>query len=83
MCVCHACDNRRCVNPDHLWLGTHDDNMRDMAEKGRAPGRPMPESDKGKVRIAKSLKGLLTCREIGKILGVSRYTVLYYQNVVR
>lgn len=53
MLVCHKCDVRACVNPDHLFIGDHLANMTDMRRKGRAacqegsaaPGAILSEAD--------------------------------------
>ena len=43
LCILHSCDNRRCVNPNHLFIGTQKDNIHDMMNKNRHP-RPSGEN---------------------------------------
>ena len=69
--VLHKCDNRGCVNPSHLFLGTNADNMADMAAKGRAFNGCMKISD-AQVAQIRTIGKSKTQREIGDEFGVSR-----------
>jgi hypothetical protein len=71
--VCHRCDVRRCINPDHLFAGTPHDNRIDAAVKGRLrrPSVLTPRLDEVKQLL---LAGLYP-KAIGRVLGVSRGVV--------
>ncbi len=73
MYVCHSCDNRKCINPDHLFLGTHQDNVDDRESKGRnKPPRKLSDEDVAEIRI---LKKYLTAKAVASIFNVSRDTI--------
>lgn len=48
--VCHACDNPKCINPEHLWQGTNGDNLRDMTIKERGNTRKLTADDVREIR---------------------------------
>jgi hypothetical protein len=78
--VCHKCDNRSCINPSHLFMGTQQDNINDCIRKGRmARGTSLPQSklDEVKVKDMRDMwkTGIITQRELGKIFRVSQSTV--------
>lgn len=71
--VLHSCDNRKCVNPAHLFLGTFDDNMADMVAKGRqAHGEKNFHAKLTKDQVIAIRSSVGTQREIAARYSVSR-----------
>lgn len=77
--VCHKCDNPSCVNPDHLFLGTHTDNEADKQSKGRVPkgenaGRAKITTE-DVIRIAALYKSGTPITDIAAQYSIARQTV--------
>ncbi len=79
LCVCHHCDNRACVNPDHLFIGTIADNNRDMAAKGRYSKIGMIGEDNPRAKLSEKqvleIRDLYTAGEISQREIADRYGV--------
>jgi endogenous inhibitor of DNA gyrase (YacG/DUF329 family) len=77
--VCHKCDNKRCSNPEHLFLGTHSDNTKDLIDKGRqvrGSTHGMSKLNENKVREIRRFLSLgVTMARLGKDYGVDLTTI--------
>lgn len=82
--VCHRCDNPPCVRPDHLFVGTHSDNIEDMRRKGRArsgpvsslssPTRKLDPDDVSEIRRVYA-SGSHSLPQLGRMYGVTTQMV--------
>lgn len=79
--VCHHCDNPNCVNPSHLFLGTHKDNMNDRDKKGRFPHK-LTADDVQAIRDRYAV-GDIFQKDLGRLFGISQtqvWAIVRYRN---
>lgn len=79
MSICHRCDDRACVNPSHLFMGTPADNSADMVTKGRQAKRPGSQHHNAKLTeaVVREILADIESRptELGRKYGVSPSTI--------
>lgn len=73
MKVLHRCDNRACVRPDHLFLGTQVENIRDMDRKGRRGNAKLSDAQVAEIRRRRSAGERAT--EVARAFAISTVTV--------
>jgi transcriptional regulator with XRE-family HTH domain len=74
--VCHKCDVPSCVNPDHMFIGTNADNMRDMKIKGRAPrGSRSAHAKLNEDQVREILSSAESYKDVAKRYGIAEATV--------
>lgn len=74
--ICHTCDNRRCVEITHLFLGTPNDNIQDMIQKGRHVFKGKPKTSLEKQLFVKQASlDRFSVQEITRLSGLSRSTI--------
>ncbi len=84
--VRHRCDNRACINPEHLLTGTKLDNMRDMRERGRSlKGEKQPTSKLTALQVKeiRERRWIVTQKELSRIFNVHKNTIWRIQNNLR
>jgi len=88
MWVLHRCDNRKCVNPNHLYLGTHNDNMDDKVKRHRCRAKSQPGEINGRSKLTDSdvllIRSFASCgMSHGKIAAISKINKAQVGKIIR
>jgi hypothetical protein len=90
--VLHKCDNRKCCNPNHLFVGTNTDNVKDRVAKNRSGNKPMYGESNGMAKLSndaiKTIRGLyfaanFSQSQLAKMYGVRQPHISRIVNKVK
>jgi hypothetical protein len=81
--ICHTCDVRHCINPNHLWMGNNAENIADAANKGRMSTSKtrLTEEQINQLKTLRQGNPKITKKECAETFGVSQATIQKYWRV--